>query len=339
MVILYGNIGGIMEKDLSSLDSVRKRYLYMKDPKMVRILKIQDAIVTAIRDFLHERNFIELQAPIIGPVSDPGIRGAKQVSIDFYGSEFKLMSSMILYKQMAVSSLGKIFSISPNIRIEPIETIKTGRHLSEFRQVDIEEAYASYEDVMTLAEELIYYVCSEVKDNCNGNLERLGRKLRLPIPPFQRITYEEAIKELDDMGFRIKYGDEIPWDAEEALSASKKEPFFIVDYPRKARGFYYSEHSDRPGILRDFDLIYPEGYGEAVSGGEREYRHEQVLERIEESGEDTQKYGWYLDMLKHGIPQSAGFGIGIERLTRWICGLDKIWEATPFPKVPGVISP
>jgi asparaginyl-tRNA synthetase len=177
-----------VKKELASLDSVKKRYLYIRDPKMVKVLKIQDAIVTAMRDFLHDKGFIELQAPIIGPVSDPGIRGAKQASIDFYGTEFKLMSSMILYKQMAVSSLGKIFAVSPNIRIEPIETMQTGRHLSEFRQVDIEEAFVTYEDSMSLAEELIYHVCTEVRNNCNGHLSGLNGDFVVPIPPFERIT-------------------------------------------------------------------------------------------------------------------------------------------------------
>jgi asparaginyl-tRNA synthetase len=147
------------------------------------------------------------------------------------------------------------------------------------------------------------------------------------------------LSELAKIGFKVSYGEEIPWDAEEALSKTRQEPFFVIDYPKKARGFYYSEHHDKPSVLRDFDLIYPEGFGEAISGGEREYRYEKVLERIKENGDDPEKYSWYLDMLKHGIPRSAGFGIGVERFTRWICGLSKIWEATPFPKVPGVISP
>ncbi|HDM05663.1 MAG TPA: hypothetical protein ENG34_00100, partial [Candidatus Aenigmarchaeota archaeon] len=123
------------------------------------------------------------------------------------------------------------------------------------------------------------------------------------------------------------------------ISLSQEEPFFITDYPKEARGFYYIEHEEKPGFLKDFDLLYPEGYGEAVSGGEREYRYEKVTERMKETGEDPRKYSWYLDMLKYGIPKSAGFGIGLERLTRYICGLEKIWEATPFPKLPGIFSP
>ena len=169
-------------------------------------------------------------------------------------------------------------------------------------------------------------------------LEEGSPELDVTDEGIKRITFDDAIEKIKSMGFEVNGHKEIPWDAEEALSASMNEPFFITDYPKVARGFYYSEHEDKPGILRDFDLLFPEGFGEGISGGEREYRYEVVLSRLKESGEDIQKYGWYLDMLKSGIPQSVGFGLGLERLTRWICGLDKIWEATPFPKVPGVIS-
>lgn len=321
------------------MDVIRKRYLTIREPKAICTLKIQDGIIAAIREFLRDRGFIEILAPIIGPVTDPGIRGAKQVSIDYYGAEFKLMSSMILYKQMAAASLGKIFSISPNIRIEPLETVKTKRHLTEFRQVDIEAAYATYREMMKLGEELLCYVIKNVKEKFERELKQLGRKLKVPKIPFKTYTHNEAVDILKSMGFNLDPGREIPWDAEEKLSAAHKQPFWIIDYPITARGFYYPEHSDKPGILKDFDLLYPEGYGEAISGGEREHRYEKVVERIRQGGEDPTKYGWYLEMLKEGTPPSAGFGIGIERLTRYICGIENIWEAVAFPKVAGVISP
>ena len=321
------------------MDSIKHRYLTIREPKAVCVLKIQDGIIAGIRDYLREKGFIEILAPIIGPVTDPGIRGAKQVSIDYYGTEFKLMSSMILYKQMAVSSLGKIFSISPNIRIEALETIKTRRHLTEFRQVDIEAAYATYEEMMKLGEEMVCYVIKDIKEKFEGEMQKLRRELEVPKTPFKRYTHRETIDILKSMGFNLSYEEEIPWDAEEKLSAFHKQPFWVTDYPITARGFYYPEHPDKHGILKDFDLLYPEGYGEAISGGEREHRYEKVVERIRQGGEDSTKYGWYLEMLKEGVPPSAGFGIGIERLTRYVCGTENIWEAVAFPKVAGVISP
>lgn len=306
---------------------------------MKNILKIQDEILSAIRNFLRSNGFIEILAPIIGPVTDPGIRGAKQVSINYYGTPFKIMSSMILYKQMAVSSLQKIFAVSPNIRLEPTASITTGRHLAEFRQVDLEQAHASYYDVMDVAERLVQYVCKRVSKECGDLMGALERKLRTPTLPFQKLTYEEALDMLASKGFKVEYGKEIPWPEEKALSAMFQEPFFIIDYPITARGFYDREDPERPGILRDFDLLYPEEFGEAVSGGEREHTFKGVVKRMQMTGEDPAAYDWYLDMLKDGIPPSAGFGIGVERLTRWICGLRAVWEAVPFPKVPGIASP
>jgi len=324
---------------LENFDSIKHRYVTIREPKTACVLRIQDEVISSMREFLKKEGFTEILAPIIGPVTDPGIRGAKQVSINYYGNEFKLMSSMILYKQMAINAIPRIFALSPNIRIEPLETIKTKRHLAEFRQVDIEEAYATYEDMMKLGERLLCKVIETVNKRCHKELKDLGRKLKTPSPHFKRYTYDEIVVLLKSHGFNLRSGAEIPWAEEEALSAIHEEPFWITDYPITARGFYYLEHPDRLDVLKDFDLLYPEGYGEAISGGEREYRHEKIVERIRNSNEDPSCYGWYLEMLKNGVLPSAGFGIGVERLTRYICGIENIWEAVPFPKVPGIVSP
>ncbi len=306
---------------------------------MQRVLRIQAGLGDAIREYLNGRGFTELLPPIIGPSTDPGIRGAKQIVIDFYGRPYKVMSSAILYKQMMAAALGKVYFFSPNVRLEPLETVATRRHLVEFVQVDIEEAGAGYLDAMGRAEELVSYVHGRIKERFAGELSALGRSLNGAHAPFRRFRYEEALKMLADRGRPIPPNVELPWEHEEFLSSLFREPFFIYDYPRESRGFYDREDPDRPGILRDFDLLYPEGYGDAVSGAERQYEYDKVVRRLRDTGEDPSQYGWYLDMLKEGIPQSSGFGIGIERLTRFICGLGAIWEARPYPKVAGVYSP
>ena len=318
---------------------LQKRFRYIRSQDVQCILRIQDEVLSALRDFLRGEGFVEILAPIIGPVTDPGIRGAKQASVDFYGHPFKIMSSMILYKQMAVSSLGKVFALSPNVRLEPVEALSTGRHLSEFRQLDLEVANASYLNVMELGERMVSHICADVKERRPDDLERLGRDLKVPGTPFKRMRHGDAVDLLQSKGFKVGHGEEIPWDAEDVLSAMFDEPFWLYDYPMTARGFYDREDPEQPGILRDFDLLYPEGFGEAISGGEREYQLERVLARMKARGEDSRDYGWYLEMLKEGVTPSAGFGIGVERLTRYICGLEKIWDALPFPKVPGVVSP
>ena len=320
-------------------EDLKKRYLTLRNNGLANVFKVQDEIISSIRAFLKSEGFTEILAPIIGPVTDPGIRGAKQVTIDYYGVPFKVMSSMILYKQMIITALPKVFALSPNIRLEPLETVKTRRHLTEFRQIDLEVAYATCDDIMDLGERMLCQVIADVKSKCRKELGGRWETLRVPKKPFKRYTYKEALEVLEGLGIHVKYGEEIPWEAEEALSKAHSEPFWITNYPANARSFYYMESEENPGVLKDFDLIYPEGFGEAISGGEREHRYEKLVERMQRSGEDPSQYGWYLDMLKAGIPPSAGFGIGVERLTRFICGLENIWDAVPFPKVAGVPSP
>lgn len=318
---------------------LERSYLTVREERTKRVLRVQAAIARAIRCYLDGAGFVECLPPIIGEATDPGIRGARQASIDFYGREYKVMSSAILYKQMLASSLGRIYFFSPNIRLEPRESLATGRHLVEFFQVDIEEAERGYMDVMRTAERLVTHVLGEVREVCRGDLEALGRDLEVPETPFKRFRYDQVVDLLEKAGITMRYGEEIPWVAEGVLSRKVGEMFFIYDYPEGSRGFYDRVDPARPGVLLDFDLMYPEGYGEAVSGAEREHEYERVVERMLALGDDPSAYGWYMEMLKAGISPSSGFGIGVERLTRYICGLRNIWEARPYPKVAGIYSP
>ena len=316
-----------------------ERYRDICKPELKAVMRVQDELLSSLRDHLRGIGFIEILAPIIGPATDPGIRGARQVSFDYYGTPFKIMSSMILYKQMAINSTDRVFALSPNIRLEPDENMNTGRHLSEFRQLDLEVARASYFEVMEIGERMVTYCVKRVKANCMEELKILGRDLKTPKPPFKKVDHSNAIEICRKYGFSCSYGEEIPWEAEAELSKSFGDFFWIIDYPKSARGFYDREDASRPGILRDFDLFYPEGYGEAISGGEREYKYERVASRISSGGETLEAYKWYLNMLREGTTPSAGFGIGVERFTRYICGREHICDAVPFPKVPGVVSP
>ncbi|MEM2795545.1 MAG: asparagine synthetase A [Thermofilaceae archaeon] len=311
--------------------------VYKADRKYRRIFSVQSIVLKAIREYLDNLGFVELLPPIVGPATDPGIRGASKASTDFYGTRYNIMSSAILYKQMMVDVLGRIYFVSPNIRLEKPETVATGRHLAEFFQVDVEIRGAGYHDAMRVAEGMLDYTLRRVIEECWGDLEELGRILDVKRPPYPRITYDEALAKLSSLGFKVETGSEIPWDQEKTLSALFDTPFFLIDFPKTARGFYDREDPDKPGVLRDFDLIYPEGFGEAASGAEREYEYEKVLKRMLGQGENPSEYNWYLDMLKEGISPSAGFGIGVERLTRYVCGLPAVWEARPYPKVPGIV--
>ncbi|GAB6147518.1 asparagine synthetase A [Stetteria hydrogenophila] len=311
---------------------------WAREEKYRLVFKVQAAALRAMREYLDSHGFTEVLSPIIGPATDPGIRGARQASIDFYGYEYKVMSSAILYKQYMAASLGRVYFNSPNVRLEPPESVYTGRHLAEFYQLDVEIYGASYTEAMEVAEQLFYHTVKRVAEEYGRLLEeKLGRSLEVHKPPYPRLTHAEAVRLARELGCRQPEDGEITWECEKLLSAEIGRPFFITEYPRGARGFYDREDPERPGVLLDFDLIYPEGFGEAVSGAEREYEPGKVEERMRETGEDPARYEWYLQMLRELYPlRTAGFGIGVERLTRYLCGLRGVWEARPYPKLAGI---
>jgi asparaginyl-tRNA synthetase len=316
---------------------------HLSSPVTRAVLRIQHRILVATRDFLRGRGFTELVLPIVGPVTDPGARGAKQVDIDFYGHRYKLMTSAILYKQASLTAFDRIFCIAPNVRLEPMETATTRRHLVEFHQIDVEAAGASRDEIMAVAEGLVAHVVRVVATDLPGELDLLGRDTDafadLLAESFERRTHAAAVADLHGLGHDQNPDGEIDWAGEAMLSRKSSKPFFLTDYPKGSRGFYDRECHENPGVLRNFDLIAPEGYGELCSGSEREHDYATIVTRMRETGENPAKYGWYLRMVREGIPASAGFGLGLERLTRYVAGLDAVWQASAFPKVAGVVSP
>ena len=316
---------------------------HLTSPVTRSVLKIQHRMLTAARQYLGAQGFIELLPPVIGPVTDPGARGAKQVDVDYYGHRYKLMTSAILYKQAALTSFDKIFFIAPNIRLEPLETASTSRHLAEFHQIDIEVADASRDDAMGIAEDLVRHVVRQVVAELPGEFDALGRDtgaLTEPLTaPFGHRTHADAVADLRAMGHDQSPDAEIDWAGEAMLSEKTGAPFFVTDYPKGSRGFYDRESKDQPGMLRNFDLIAAEGFGELCSGSEREQDYATIVARMRETAENPAKYAWYLQMLRDGVPPSAGFGLGLERFTRYVAGLDSVWQASAFPKVPGIASP
>lgn len=316
---------------------------HLASPVTQSALTIQHRMLVAAREFLRDAGLTELLAPVIGPVTDPGARGAKQVDVDYYGHRYKMMTSAILYKQASLTAFDKIFFVAPNVRLEPLETASTSRHLAEFHQIDVEIAGASRDDIMSLVEGLVGHVVQDVVQALPGELERLGRDVGafadLLAEPFERRPHADAVADLHGLGHGQSPDAEINWTGEAILSRKASKPFFITDYPKGSRGFYDRESRERPGFLRNFDLIAPEGFGELCSGSERENDYATIVARVRESGENPAKYGWYLQLMREGLPSSAGFGLGVERFTRYLAGLDSVWQASAYPKLPGVVSP
>jgi len=297
----------------------------MDDARRVAVLKITSEVLSAARGFLADEGFVEILPVILAPVTDPLRQTADRARITAYGQEWHLTRSMIFHKQAAVRIWERIFTFSPNVRLEAPERARTGRHLFEFVQLDLEVRGACREEIMGLGERLVTSAYERVRTRCRPELAVLGRELPALRPPFPRLSWHEAVEH---------HGS----DWEDSLSTANDSPVWVVDFPREVREFYDREDPDRAGILLDMDLIYPEGYGEALSGGEREHEPERIRARIAAQGLDPAPYAPVLALAGTGLPPSAGFGIGVERLVRFLAGLSHVGDVRLFPRVPGAPS-
>ncbi|MGW7052594.1 asparagine synthetase A [Streptomyces sp. NPDC054887] len=316
---------------------------HLASPRLRAAMLVQQEALYATREFLRGEGFTELLPPLVGPVTDPGGRGAKALDVDYYGRPYKLMTSAILYKQASLKGFPRLFYIAPNVRVEPPETAGTGRHLVEFHQIDVEMAGASREEAQETAAGLLTRVVEHVWTAVPDVLLELGRSesefAELRAGKFEACTHGEAVARLAALGHVQSPDAEIDWEAERILSQDAGCPFFVNDYPKGSRGFYDREDPARPGVLRNFDLIAHGGYGELVSGSEREADYATIVTRMRESGENPAKYAWYLELAREGLSPSAGFGMGLQRLVRFLTGLDALWQVSAYPKLPGVIAP
>jgi asparaginyl-tRNA synthetase len=316
---------------------------HLASPTLRSAMLVQQEALHAAREFLRGEGFVELLPPLVGPVTDPGGRGAKALDVDYYGQPYKLMTSAILYKQASLKGFPRLFYIAPNVRVEPPETAGTGRHLVEFHQIDVELASGTREDVQEIAAGLLTHVVEHVWTTVPDVLRELGRDeldfAELRSGKFDVRTHEEAVTRLMANGHPQSPDAEIDWAGEHLLSLEADRPFFVNDYPKGSRGFYDREDPGNPGVLRNFDLIAHGGYGELVSGSERESHYATLVTRMRESGENPAKYAWYLDLAREGLSPSAGFGMGLQRLVRFLTGLDALWQVSAYPKLPGVIAP
>jgi len=286
------------------------------------VLRVKGEIVRSAGDYLRQRGFLEILPVLLSPITDPLHHETYGGTVDFYGRPFQLTKSMILHKEIALQTVPRVFCFSPNVRMEPAERASAGRYLVEFVQLDLEMRDGTRDGVIALGEGLLVQVLEDVSARCRGELRALGRALRVPEAPFARIPFAEAA---------ARFGE--PFD--DALSASLDAPAWVVDFPRRVREFYDREDPARPEVLLDMDLVYPEGFGEALSGGEREVEYGRILDRMARDGLSRERFARYLEHAARGLPRCAGFGVGVERLTRYVCGLDRIEDARLFAKVPG----
>lgn len=302
------------------------------------VLKVQSELMRSVRRFFEGRGLLEVLPPVFEPFTDSGIGAAGFFEIDYYGKPMKLLSALTIHKPLIATEVGSFFAFTPCARREPESFAGDGRHLAQFYQVEV-ETLGKCDDAIQLLEEAISFVLADVKSRCRKELDMLGRELKVPSAPFKRITYGDVVAQAKELGFEMKEGDSISTELEKALSGKIGEPFFITGWPKSLldeRGFLY-KGKDGSGVLLDFDLIMPERFGEVSSGSERESDYAKIVDSLKRVGR-LEGYAEYLELAKRGLVATSGFGIGVERLTKFVCGLEDIAEASAFPKVPGGVN-
>jgi asparaginyl-tRNA synthetase len=309
-----------------------RRHLWIRSERQQAILRIRHEIIDAVRDWLNAQGFILADTPIFTPAACEGTTTLFPAQY-FEDQTAYLTQSGQLYNEATAMALGRVYCFGPTFRAEKS---KTRRHLTEFWMVEPEMAWATLEDVMAVAEGLIVAVVGRVLERRRRELivlERDVAKLEQVQAPFPRITYDEAIRRLQALGLPIEWGGDFGGPDETALAQQFDRPLMVHRYPAAIKAFYMKPDPERPDLSLGVDVLAPEGYGEIVGGGERLADLDLLLQRIDEHQLPREAFEWYLDLRRYGTVPHGGFGMGIERVVAWICGLEHVRETIPFPRM------
>ena len=307
------------------------RHLHLRSKRPRAILKIRNELIWAIREYFYRNNFVLIDTPLLtGAV---GETTTTLFETKYYGlGKAYLAQTGQLYLEAAIAAFGKVFCFGPTFRAEKA---KTRRHLTEFWMIEAEEAFYNNEENMDLQEDMVVYFVSHILQKCQEELKELERDvsaLEKVQKPFFRISYDEAVERLQKAGTDIKWGSDFGGTDETVLTKMFDRPVFVYDYPKACRAFYMKPHPKRDDLVLCADLLAPEGYGEIIGGSQRNDDLESLKKRIEEEKLPKDAYEWYLDLRKYGSVPHSGFGLGVERVVAWICGLSHIRETIPFPR-------
>ena len=315
-----------------------RRHLWIRSQRQQSILRIRHAVIDAIRDFFNGRGFVLADTPIFTPAACEGTTTLFPVAY-FDDRTAYLTQSGQLYCEANAMALGRVYCFGPTFRAEKS---KTRRHLTEFWMVEPEMAYANLDDTINLAEALVVSIVGRVLDTRRHELTVLERdtaKLEQVQAPFPRITYDDAAKILIDRGLPFKWGGDFGGPDETALGDHFDRPVAIHRFPSAIKAFYMKPDPKRPELSLSVDVLAPEGYGEIVGGGERLDDYDLLLERIQQHGLPQEAFEWYLDLRRYGSVPHAGFGMGVERVVGWICGLEHVRETIPYPRMLSRLTP
>lgn len=319
-------------KDQSPEFLLDQRHLWLRSRKITSILKIRSTIVGAIHQFFREKGFFEFDAPVLQPNQCEG--GSTLFEVKYYKNKTFLSQSWQLYAEAGIFSLERIYNMGPTFRAEKS---KTSRHLSEFWMAEMEAAWMNLFDVIEIGKDEVKFILKQVIEKNKTELKILERDVDKLITilksDFPTITYSEALRILNEEdNMNIKWGKDLRTLEENKLADHFQTPVVVTHYPIEIMAFYKPRDKKNPETALCFDMIAPEGYGEIIGGSERSQDIDDMVDRLKKMGEEISNYNWYFDLRKYGSVPHSGYGLGVERVVAWICGIDNIKDAIPFPR-------
>ena len=315
-----------------------RRHLWIRTERQHAIIRIRHEIIDATRTFFNKRGFILADTPVFTPAACEGTTTLFSVPYFDDATAFLTQSGQ-LYNEANAMAFGRVYSFGPTFRAEKS---KTRRHLTEFWMAEPEVAYATLEDVIKLGEDLITTLVAQVLSTRQRELTTLQRditpleKIRTPFP---RLSYDEAVEILKESGLPVEWGSDFGSPDETALAKHFDQPLIIHRFPASTKAFYMKPDPERPDVSLSVDVLAPEGYGEIIGGGQRLDDYQSLLDRITTHQLSEETFEWYLDLRRYGSVPHGGFGMGLERVVAWICGLDHVREAVPFPRMLNRLTP
>jgi asparaginyl-tRNA synthetase len=313
------------------------RHLFIRDEKMQATIRIRTRLMDEARAWLKEHEYLEVQVPILVNAAVEG--GSTLFPVQYFDQKAYLSQSWQLYAEAMIASVGKIFTVAPSFRAEKS---RTRRHLTEYWHLEVEAPWLELDGLMELEEELVTHMCIQTARQMPGELRILGRdpdKVSALKPPFPRITYTQAVEKIKQQMPNFEWGQDLGYEEEKVLTQEFDSPFFVSRYPKGVKAFYHMPDPKDPRVTLSVDLLAPEGYGEITGGGQRIHITEQLLARIKEENLNPDDYKWYTELRRFGTVPHSGFGMGVERTVAWVCGLEHIRDAIPFPRLINRIYP
>jgi asparaginyl-tRNA synthetase len=319
-------------KDQSPEFLLDQRHLWIRSQKLTAVLKIRSTVVGAIHKFFRDRGYYEFDAPILQPNQCEG--GSTLFEVKYYDSKTFLSQSWQLYAEAAIFALEKVYNMGPTFRAE---RSKTSRHLSEFWMAEMEAAWMDLEELTEIAKKEVCYILNSVIKENKSELEILGRDIEklksIAGKDFPTISYTKAIEILNnEENLNVEWGKDLRTIEENALMKHFETPIVVTNYPLEIMAFYKPPDPKNPKTALCFDMLVTDGYGEIIGGSQRSLDIQYMKKRLEDSGENVENYQWYFDLRKYGSVPHSGYGLGVERVVSWICGIDNIKDSIPFPR-------